>query len=163
MKIRSNRLPESSHVRQQVAAVLLQYARTDGAGKTGLSQREMATMLGTTWEMVNKSLTSLGKEGAIHIERHRMTVNQEALARIAVGTPDARAYVLLRTRNGDLEEATDIIRRQPGVVMADQIEGPSDVIFAVQACDRESLATLMIRAIAAVEEMTEEIQLLPAR
>jgi hypothetical protein len=47
--------------------------------------------------------------------------------------------------------------------MADQIEGAADVIFAVQACDRESLAALMVRAIAAVEDRTEEVQLLPAR
>jgi hypothetical protein len=33
----------------------------------------------------------------------------------------------------------------------------------VQATDRETLAKLMLRAIASVEEMTEEIQLLPAR
>ena len=85
MKIRSNRLSESRHIRQQVAAVLLQYTRTDGAGRTGLSQREMATMLGTTWEMVNKSIASLQVEGAIRIERHRMLINQAALEKIAIG------------------------------------------------------------------------------
>ena len=85
MKIHFNRLAESHHIRQQVAVFLLHHTGTERAVKTGLSQREMATMLGTTWEMVNKSIASLQVEGAIRIERHRMLINQAALEKIAIG------------------------------------------------------------------------------
>lgn len=160
-------LPDSQQefcgIRQRVAGVLLQHTRTAGAREPGLSQSSMADMLGISRSNVNHSLVSLQSEGAIRFERHRMIINLKALERIAMKTSNARAYVLLRTRNGDIAEATAIVRRQPGVVMADQIEGAADVIFAVQACDQESLAKLTVRAIAAVEDMTEEIQLLPAR
>jgi DNA-binding GntR family transcriptional regulator len=123
----------------------------------------MAAMLGVSRNTVNDSLVSLQSAGAVRFERHRMIININTLERIVMKTGVARAYVLLRTREGDLAETTAIVRRQPGVVMADQIEGAADVIFAVQACDRESLAALMVRAIAAVEDRTEDIQLMPAR
>jgi hypothetical protein len=64
---------------------------------------------------------------------------------------------------GNWEEAVTIIRDQPGVVMADSIEGMADVIFAVQGSTPENLANLMVHAIAAVEDMTDEIQLLPVK
>lgn len=54
------------------------------------------------------------------------------------------------------------MRRQPGVMMANQVEELPDVIFAVQAVDRESLAKLTVQPIAAVEAVTEDIQLLSA-
>ena len=76
---------------------------------------------------------------------------------------EVRAYVLLKTTDGNSKQVVDIISRQPGVVMVDRVDGLADVIFAVQALDRESLAELTIRAIAAVENKTEEIQLLPAK
>lgn len=56
-----------------------------------------------------------------------------------------------------------IVQRQPGVMMVDRVEGLADLIFAVQAPDRESLATLMEQAIATVEDLTEEVELLPAK
>ncbi len=74
-----------------------------------------------------------------------------------------KAYVLLRIRNGDFEQAVTIVRQQPGVVIADQVEGLADVIFAVQAPDRERLAELTVQAITAIEAMTEDMQLLPAK
>jgi DNA-binding Lrp family transcriptional regulator len=164
VKIRSKPPLELRNIRQRLAGVLLHPAVADTARKPGLSQSEMAMMLGTTREMVNRALVSIEMTGAIRIERHRIIISKAALERIAgVASARARAYVLLRTRNDDLEQATALIRRQPGVVMADQIEGRTDVIFAVQATDRETLAKLMLRAIASVEEMTEEIQLLPAK
>ena len=77
-------------------------------------------------------------------------------------TIKARAYVLLRTRNSTSEQAITILRQQPGVMMVDQVEGLADVIFAVQAPDRKCLAELTVQAIASVETMTEDLQLLPA-
>jgi len=43
------------------------------------------------------------------------------------------------------------------------VEGAADAIFTVQAPDRERLAELTVRAIASVEDMTEDVQLLPIR
>ena len=75
----------------------------------------------------------------------------------------AKTYVLLKTMDFNTEKAIDIVRRQPGVVAADHVEGLADAIFAVQAPDRESLAWLTVRAIASIESLTEDVQLLPAR
>lgn len=165
-------------VRQRVAVVLLQHAGTDTVRRPNLSQREMAAMLGTSWDMVNNSLKSLQAEGAIRIDRHRIVINKKALEQITMEkgfkyqksevkswrhAMKARAYILLRIRDGDLEQAAAIVRRQPGVVIADQVEGLADVIFAVQAPDRESLTELTVQAIAAVEAVTEDMQLLPVK
>ncbi len=60
-----------------------------------------------------------------------------------------RTYVLLRIRNGDLEQAAATVGWQPGVVMADQVEGLADGIFAVPAPDRQSLVELTVQAITA--------------
>lgn len=162
MKIHSNPPSEAGNTRQRVAGILLQYALTAPEARPRLSERTLAAMLGTSWNKVNGSLASLQKEGVIRFERNRMVLNQKGLERIAMKNNNTRAYVLLRTKEGDLAETAAIVRRQPGVVMADRVEGPADVIFAVQASDRESLVTLMVRAIAAVENLTEDIQLLPA-
>lgn len=85
-KVKSHRitLAESRDILQQVARVLLQHAGTNTTRRLGLSQREMATMLGISWDMVNSSLKSLQVEGAIRIERHRIVINKKALEQIAM-------------------------------------------------------------------------------
>ncbi len=50
-----------------MAVVLLQHAGTDTARRPDLSQREMAVMLGTSWDMVSSSLKSLQDESVIRI------------------------------------------------------------------------------------------------
>ncbi len=72
-----------------------------------------------------------------------------------------KTYVLLRASACNISRAIDIVRRQPGVVNADRVEGAANGIFTVQASDRESLARLTVRAIAAIESITEDVQLLP--
>ena len=83
MDIRSKPSAELGSVRQRLAGVLLQQARTNAAAGPGFSQSEMAAALDTSGDMVNKSLAFLQSEGAIRIERHRMFINREALERIA--------------------------------------------------------------------------------
>ncbi len=51
---------------------------------------------------------------------------------------------------------------KPGVVMADVLEGQTDVIMVVEAQDRLRLAQLTIQALAAVETMTVGMHLMPA-
>jgi DNA-binding transcriptional regulator YhcF (GntR family) len=75
--------PPSTKVRKQVAAMLLEYARKGGNGTKNRSQREMATSLGTSYEMVNRSLQSLQEEGAIRLERQRIILKEKPLQKIA--------------------------------------------------------------------------------
>ncbi len=163
MKITYNPSTDFRNICRRLAGLLLRHARTAKGDGPSLSRNEMAEALAASPTMVQKALCWLKTEGAINIERHRMVLHEKVLAHVAAGCADARVYVLLRTRTGNLAEATALLRRQPGVVMADAVEGQSDVIFEVRASDRESLATLMLRAMAQVEDMTEEIQLLPVR
>ncbi|MBI2328951.1 MAG: winged helix-turn-helix domain-containing protein [Chloroflexi bacterium] len=91
---------EPGDIRRRLAEVLLQYAGSDKARRPGISQREMAVILDTSWDMVSSSLKSLQAEGAIRIDRHRMVINKKALERIAVEMIKAKAYALLGTLKG---------------------------------------------------------------
>ena len=152
---------ETVAVQRQVADILLKHAGDGKGGCPCVSQREMAVQLGTSWNTVRSSLESLQAEGAIRIDRHRLIINKKTLEQITMKTVKLKTYVLLKASDGDLEQALGIIQHQPGVVMAEPVEGIADIIFAVQATDRESLAKLAVQAIAAVENVTEEIELLP--
>ena len=72
------------HVTGRVARMLLEYAG-DGTGeRPRLTQQEMAAMIGTAREMVGRSLKTLEGEGAIRMERNRITItNLEALREMA--------------------------------------------------------------------------------
>ncbi|MBI4303680.1 MAG: hypothetical protein HY665_05030 [Chloroflexi bacterium] len=75
----------------------------------------------------------------------------------------AKAYVLLDIIKGKSEQAVQTLRGKPGVVMADVLEGPPDLILVVEAPQRQKLATLVTQALASVETVTENLQLLPAQ
>jgi len=75
---------------------------------------------------------------------------------------DNRVYVLLDIMDGKAKQVPQVLRKSPGVVMADAVEGPPDVIMVVEASDRQKLAGLTVQALAAVESMTENFLLLPA-
>jgi hypothetical protein len=70
--------PSFQLVKRRVAAMLREYAMSGPDGKPGLSQREMAGLLGSSWEMVNKSLKALHEEGSIRIEQHRIIIKEES-------------------------------------------------------------------------------------
>ena len=72
-----------------------------------------------------------------------------------------KTYVLLKVRNGNSDSVTSVVRRQPGGVMVDQVDGLADIIFAVRASSRKKLAELAVQAIASVEAVTDDVQLLP--
>ena len=74
-----------------------------------------------------------------------------------------RAYILLDIVNGKAEQATEVLRKSPGVVMADALEGPPDVIILIEAADRQQLARLTIQVLASLEAITEHICLLPTK
>ena len=71
------------HVRELVAGVLLEHAGDGTTERRWLTQRDIATITGTSWEMVHVSLQSLRDERAIRIERHRLIINRELLQKIA--------------------------------------------------------------------------------
>jgi DNA-binding Lrp family transcriptional regulator len=123
----------------------------------------VAAELGIDLDATRNVLSLLQDSGGISKERNRIVINKSVLERISMKVTAARTYVLLKTTGDNLTRTIDIVRRQPGVVTADRVEGAADAIFTVQAPDRESLARLTTRAIAAVENMTEDVQLLPIR
>jgi DNA-binding MarR family transcriptional regulator len=66
------------HAKGMVAKVLLEHTGNT-TGRRQLAQRDIATLTGTDWETVHKSLKSLQDEGAIRIERHRIFINKDLL------------------------------------------------------------------------------------
>ncbi len=75
----------------------------------------------------------------------------------------ARAYVLLDVTGSRSGDVAKVLRGRPGVVRADLLEGPPDVIVVVEASNRQELAELTVQLLASVETMTEHLQLLPTR
>jgi hypothetical protein len=73
----------------------------------------------------------------------------------------ARAYVLLRLAKGDPNRVAQSLRHKLGVLMADPLEGPPDVIVVVDAPGRQELADLTVQALSSVENMIENVRLLP--
>jgi hypothetical protein len=73
----------------------------------------------------------------------------------------ARAYVLLNVVQGKVAEIVQTLRDRPGVIVADIIEGPPDIVMVIEARGRRRLANLTIEALSAVENVTGDLQLLP--
>ncbi len=57
----------------------------------------------------------------------------------------ARAYVLLDVINKRAGQMVQTLRSRPGVVMADVLEGPPDVVLIVEAPNRRKLAKLVLK------------------
>ena len=75
----------------------------------------------------------------------------------------SRAYVLLDIIAGKSGWVVRTLRRQPGVVLVDELEDQPRVIMVVEAHDRQKLAKLTIQALDSVESMTDGLQILPAK
>jgi len=75
----------------------------------------------------------------------------------------ARAYVLLDAVEGKAHEVAQTLRNKPGVNMVDMLEGPPGLIVVMQARTRQRLAELTNKALASVETMTDNWQLLPVQ
>jgi len=75
----------------------------------------------------------------------------------------ARVYLLLDVLNGESDQVAQNLRGNPGVVIAEPLEGPPDVMAVIEAPDRQKLAQLAIGAISLVEGMTKGVRLLVAR
>jgi hypothetical protein len=84
------------------------------------------------------------------------TLSAKKAARMSI-----RAYILLCLAKGNPELVAQVLRRKPGVLMADPLEGPPDVIVVVEAPERQKLADLTVQALSSVEAMIENVRLLP--
>ena len=74
-----------------------------------------------------------------------------------------KVYVLLDIADGKAEQVVQVLQEIPGVVMADALEGPPDVVMLIEAPERERLAKWTIEALSSVETLTEQVRLLPTR
>jgi hypothetical protein len=85
------------------------------------------------------------------------------MKKVTLDKENVRAYVMLQTICNSERQDLRILHRQPGVVLVDEVEGPFDVIFAIQAADREKLADSMLRVISTVEPVTLDFQIIPSK
>ena len=72
-----------SHIRGQVARILLEHAGDSNNGHKKLAQRDIASLLGIGWGTVHLSLKSLYHDGIIRIERNRIIINKELIRKAA--------------------------------------------------------------------------------
>ena len=74
-----------------------------------------------------------------------------------------RVYVLLDIEDFKSDQAVQILRGKSGVMIADALEGPPDVIIVIEASEREKLADLTMEVLESIESVTEGVHLLPAQ
>jgi hypothetical protein len=73
-----------------------------------------------------------------------------------------RVFMLLDVKNGKSEQLISSIKDKAGIAIAEMLDGPPDVILMVEAPNRQELADKAIHAISLVENMIDNIRLLPA-
>jgi hypothetical protein len=74
-----------------------------------------------------------------------------------------RAYLLLDVADGKTNHVIEQLRRIAGIRIVDVLEGKPDVVAVVEAPERYRLAELTIQVISSVENMIEDLKLLPVR
>jgi len=91
----------STQVMGRLAKLLTgKYAGEEATVGLWLTQQDMASMIGTCREVVNRSLKVLEEKGAIRLGRHRIIVlNKEILADMAKSTVDAPPRYLTQTNS----------------------------------------------------------------
>lgn len=72
-------------------------------------------------------------------------------------------YILLDIADGKSAEAVQSLYGRAGVVKADPLEGSPDLLVICEASNRQKLAELTVGALAAVEQVMENVCLLPVR
>lgn len=73
-----------------------------------------------------------------------------------------RVYVLADLTDGNIDRLIRLLQRQKGVVLVDHLERPPDLLIALGAPNRETLAKLTVRVMASIEDMVEDIEVKPA-
>ncbi len=68
-----------------------------------------------------------------------------------------QAYVLVQTNVGKAAEVAHAIRALPGVVLAEDVTGPYDVIIRIEAPDVDQLGQLVAAKLQAVPGITRTV------
>ncbi len=76
-------------------------------------------------------------------------------------TMSTRAYVLIDSVEGKAPEVLTTLRGKPGITFVDCVEGSPDIIMMAEAEDTQTLAKLTIQALASIENLTNNTQILP--
>jgi hypothetical protein len=71
-----------------------------------------------------------------------------------------RAYMLLDIVDRGCEYAVQMLRSRGGVILADRLEGYPNIIAAVEAADRQSLAEAVMPVLDCIDGITEGLHLL---
>ena len=74
-----------------------------------------------------------------------------------------RVYILLDIVDSKSEEVAQSLWGRPGIIAADLLEGPPDLLVKCEAFNRQKLAELTVETLATVEQVTENVCLLPVR
>ena len=74
-----------------------------------------------------------------------------------------RVYLLLDVAEEKADHVAGNLRRIAGIRIVDVIEGQHDVIAVVEAPERQRLAEITMRVFSSVENMIEDLKLLPVR
>ena len=61
-----------------------------------------------------------------------------------------KAYVLIQVHPGKVEEVVRSIRGKPGILAADTVAGPHDIIAVLQGSDADSIARIVVNEIQAI-------------
>jgi len=72
-----------------------------------------------------------------------------------------RVYLILNITADKHIEAVNSLQANPGVRWVDVLEGQWDIITAIESSNRMRLAKHLIQALASVEAITEDLQVLP--
>ncbi len=65
-----------------------------------------------------------------------------------------KAYILIRTQIGMVDEVRDKLKRIPGIVSVDEVSGPIDIIAIAEADSLRNLRNLILGEIHAIEGVT---------
>jgi DNA-binding Lrp family transcriptional regulator len=68
-----------------------------------------------------------------------------------------KAYVLIQVHTGKAEAVASALTGRPGIISADLVAGPHDVIAVLQGSDADSIARIVINEIQAVKGIQHTI------
>jgi len=74
-----------------------------------------------------------------------------------------RVYLLLDVVEGKADHVAGKLRHIAGIRIVDVIEGQPDVIAVVEASERQRLAEITMQVFSSLENLIEDLRLLPAR
>lgn len=73
-----------------------------------------------------------------------------------------RAYILIDTVEGKASEILAAVDNSPGIIAADHVEGPPDIVLVIEADDRFELAIRVNSILHSIKNITEDLHCLLA-